>query len=130
MSRGGLDWEGIGYRGVTYEADASLKAGVLASGVAYAEGKAVTITGNGTVGFGNAGNPLLGKLDKYESDGYVTVQDAGYAVLPGVPGSLPTAGDFLVVNGAGAVQASVGAVGPTRAVSVNSTDNTVVVFIA
>jgi hypothetical protein len=130
MARGGLDWEGIGARYVTYKANAALVSTVAASGVAAVEGKAVTITGNGEVGFGSAGQPLLGKVDKYESDGYVTVQDAGYAELPGVSGSLPTAGNYVVVNGQGAVVASAGATGPARAVSVDATNLKVMVLIA
>jgi len=129
MARGGLDWEGIGYRGVPYKANAALVSMVAVSGVAAVEGKAVTLTGNGEVGFGSAGDKLLGKLDKYESDGYVTVQDAGYASMPGVSGNLPTYNAFLVVNGNGAVMPSTGAVGPARAISVNSTSNTVMVLI-
>jgi len=120
MARGGLDWEGIGYRGVTYEASDTLVSMVAVSGVAAVEEKAVTLVGNGKVGFGNAGDKLLGKLDKYESDGYVTVQDAGYASMPGVSGNLPTYNDFLVVDGNGAVTASTGAVGPARAISVGT----------
>ena len=120
MARGGLDWEGIGYRGATYKAANALVSVVTASGVAAVEGKAVTITGDGEVGFGSNGDTLLGKLDKYESDNYVTVQDAGYTSIPGVSGSLPSAGNFLVVNGSGAVKASTGAVGPARAVSIGT----------
>ena len=130
MARGGLDWEGIGARYVTYKANAALVSTVAASGVATVEGKAVTITGNGEVGFGSAGNPLLGRLDKYESDGYVTVQDAGYAELPGVSGSLPTAGNYVVANGQGAVVASAGAAGPAKAVNVDAANLKVMVLIA
>lgn len=130
MARGGVDFEGIGARYTTYKASTSLKSIVAASGVAAVEGKAVTITGNGEVGFGSAGDPLLGKVDKYESDGYVTVQDAGYAEFPGVSGSLPTAGNYVVVNGQGAVVASAGATGPAKAVSVDATNLKVMVLIA
>lgn len=129
MARGGLDFEGIAAVYATFQADGSVSSVALASGVAAVEGKAVTITGNGIAGFGTAGKPVLGRIDKYEGDGYMTVQTGGYAKLPGVPGSLPTAGDFLVVNGNGAVTASAGAVGPARAISVNSTSNTVMVLI-
>jgi hypothetical protein len=132
MARGGLDWEGIAAVYVTFKAATALASVVTASGVAAVEGKAVTITGNGEVGFGSDGNKLLGLVDKYESDGYLTVQTGGYATFPGVSGSLPTAGDFVVVNGSGAVKASTGAVGPAKAISVDNTANvnTVVVLIA
>jgi hypothetical protein len=131
VARGGLDFEGIAAVYATFQADGSVSAVMLASGVAAVEGKAVTIAGNGIAGFGSAGNPLLGRIDKYESDHYMTVQTGGYTKLPGVSGSLPTAGDFLVVNGSGAVQASTGAAGPARAISVDDTANvnTVMVLI-
>ena len=116
--RGGLDFEGIGAVFAAFQADGSVSSVMLASGVAYVEGKAVTIVGNGQAGFGSAGNPLLGRIDKYEQDHYMTVQTGGYTSMPGVSGSLPTANNYLVVNGSGAVQASTGAVGPAKAVSV------------
>ncbi len=129
MARGGVDFEGIGAEYATFQAAPAIQAAVAVSGAAYVEGKAVTITGNGEVGFGTNGAPLLGKALKYEGDGYLSVQYKGYTALPGVRGSLPTAGSFLVVDGAGAVKASAGAVGPARAISVDSTTNTVMVLI-
>lgn len=130
MARGGLDFVGIDFSAVTMKANTAMVSMATISGVAAVEGKAVTITANGEVGFGVNGNKLFGRVDKYESDGYVTVQHRGYAELPGVSGSLPVAGDFLVVDGAGAVKASAGAVGPAKAVSVDSTTNKVIVLIA
>ncbi len=130
MARGGVEFEGIGAAYATFKAADAIKTAVTASGVGYIEGKAVTITGNDEVGFGANGAPLLGKALKYEGDGYLSVQYKGYTVLPGVSGSLPTAGNFLVVDGAGAVKASTGAVGPARAISVDSTYNTVMVLIS
>lgn len=129
--RGGLDFEGIAAVYATFQADGSVSSVALASGVAAVEGKAVTVTGNGIAGFGAAGKPVLGRIDKYESDGYITVQTGGYTKMPGVSGSLPTANNFLVVNGSGAVTASVGAVGPARAISVDATAgvNSVMVLI-
>lgn len=129
MARGGLDYEGIGFRAATYAANAALQAVVLASGVASVEGKAVTITGNNEAGFGSAGDALLGKIVKYENDHYMTIQDAGYAEMPGVSDALPTAGNALVVNGAGLVSATATAKTAARAVVVDSSDNTVMVLI-
>lgn len=120
MARGGLDFEGIAAVYATFQADGSVSSVMLASGVTAVEGKVVTIAGNGVAGFGTAGKPVLGRIDKYESDHYMTVQTGGYTEMPGVSGSLPTAGDFLVVDGSGAVKASTGAVGPARAISVGS----------
>lgn len=130
LRRERFDFEGIHADASTWKADAALISAVAAAGGANtAEGKAVTITGNMTAGFGSDGDPVLGKVETYHSDNVMTVQDVGYTEMPGISGSLPTAGDFLVVNGAGAVKASAGATGPARAVSVDSTTNTVMVLI-
>jgi len=78
VARGGLDFEGIRYSGVTYKANSALVSAVLAArgwendGRSAVLDKAVTITGNGEVGFGSAGNVLLGRIQQYEFDGYVT----------------------------------------------------------
>lgn len=133
--RGGYDFEGIGYRGVTYEAHEGLVSAVLAArdfetdGRGAVKGKAVTITGAKEAGFGSAGDPLLGRIVQYEFDETITVQDAGYTTMPGVSGSLPEVGAYVVVNGSGAVMASAGATGPARCVSVDSANHTVVVLI-
>ncbi len=129
--RGGLDWEGIGAVFATFQAAGSVSAVMLASGIAAVEGKAVTLEGDGLAGFGGAGSPVLGRIDKYEGDHYMTVQTGGYTKMPGVSGSMPTAGAFLTVDGHGAVQASTGGVGPARAVSVDAAAgvNTVIVLI-
>ncbi len=129
MSRGGIDFEGLHATYSSWKAATAIQNAVAVSGVSYIEGKAVTITGNGEAGFGSAGDPVLGKVLKYEGDGNVTVQDGGYTEFPGVSGNLPTAGSDLVVDGSGAVTASAGATGPAKAVSVDSGNNTVMVFI-
>ena len=127
LRRERFDFEGIHADTSTWKADAALITAVAAAGGpttaegrAVAEGKAVTITGNMTAGFGAAGNPLLGKVETYHSDNSMTVQDVGYTEMPGVSGNLPTAGAFLVVNGSGAVMPSAGATGPARAVNVGT----------
>lgn len=132
-----FDLEQIHASASTWKADATLKAAVLAAGGAntaagraVAEGKAVTINGNMTAGFGSAGDRLLGKIETYHSDDTMTVQDVGYTAFTGVSGSLPTAGDVVVVDGSGAVQASTGATGRSFVANVG-TDATgpVMVFI-
>lgn len=135
MSRLGLGFEGIGAKFVTVQAAGSVSAVALVSGAAFLEGKAVTPTGNGQMGYGSAGDPLRGIIDKYESDNNMTVQYAGFRTAPGISGSLPTAKDFICVDGAGsvskvAIQTAAGR-GPAYAVSVDNTadENTVVVFI-
>lgn len=136
IGRGGLDFEGIGYRAATYKANTALVSAVAnaraweADGRDAVIGKSVTITGDSEVGFGNAGDPLLGKINQYEFDGHVTVQDAGYTEFEGVSGSLPDAGDFVVVDGAGAVvTVSVGETSNSRVISVDTANKKVMVLI-
>lgn len=132
-----FDFEGVHANASTWKADAALKAAVLAAGGAttaagraVAEGKAVAINGNSTAGLGSAGDRLLGKVEHYHSDDTMTVQDVGYTSFTGVSGSLPTAGNVLVVNGSGAVMASTGATGQSVAVDVGSAaTGPVMVFI-
>ncbi len=132
MARG-ISFEGIGFKAATFKLSAATKAIATASGASYVEGKAVAITGNQEVGFGSNGNPFFGIIDKYEDDGYVTVQFEGYKEnVPAVSGSVPTAGTrTLVVNGAGAVRSSGSA--PTRGTVIEADTtanvNTVTVLI-
>lgn len=127
MARGGVDFEGIRRSCVTYAADDSIKTLAGSDNRAAVVDKAVTITGDGTVGFGADGDPLLGAIYQYEYDGYVSVQDTGYIIVPGVPGSLPNPGDVVVVDGNGAVKADPTLkYGPT-CVSVDAVNNLVTV---
>lgn len=130
MARG-LGFFGINAHYTTFKLSAETKAIAVASGAAAIEGKAVTITGNQEVGFGSNGNEFFGIIDKYEDDGYVTVQDQGYREnVPAVSGSVPTYGQrTLVVDGSGAVKAS-GTV-PTRGIVIDSdaTNKTITILI-
>ena len=135
VGRGGIDYEGIGYRASTYKAQAALVSAVLAArawendGRGAAVGKAVTLTGDSEAGLGSAGDSLLGKINVYEFDGHVTVQEAGYTEFEGVSGNLPDIGAYVVVNGSGAVMPSAGATGPAKAVSVDAENHKVMVLI-
>jgi len=133
-----FDLEQVHANASTWKADATLKAAVLAAGGAntaagraVAEGMAVTINGNMTAGFGTAGDRLLGKIETYHSDDTLTIQDVGYTAFTGVSGSLPTAGDVVVVNASGSIMASTGAVGRCFVADVGTTAVTgpVMVFI-
>lgn len=126
-----IGFEGVGALRVTVKAAGSVSAIALASGAAAVETMAVTVTGNGEMGLGTAGDPLRGIIDHYEDDGYMDVQVKGFKEgVPGISGALPAANDFLCVNGAGAVsKVASGNNGPAYAVSVDDTANTVVVFI-
>ncbi len=133
MSRGGISFEGIGVQTATVKAADSVSAVALVSGAAYVEGKAVTCEFGGAYGFGNAGDPVRGIIDKYESDHYMTIQYAGFREgVPGVSGALPTAASAaLAVNGAGAVSPVATPVSPAYAVDVDNSANvnTVTVFL-
>ena len=132
MARG-ISFEGINEHFTTYKLSSATKAVAVASGASYVEGKAVALTGNQEVGFGADGNAFFGIIDKYEDDGYVTVQDEGYRVdVPAVSGSVPTYGTrTLTVNGSGSIKSS-GSV-PTRGMVIESDStanvNTVTVLI-
>ena len=133
MARGGVDFNGIDSRSVTYAVAAATKAIVTISGVAVIEGKCVALTGNREVGLGSDNDKFHGVVDKYEADGYATVQTGGYREdVPGVSGSLPSRGDMnLVVNGSGAVKTSAAVQTRSEVVSVDNTAsvNTVCLII-
>jgi hypothetical protein len=130
IGRGGLDFEGIRYGAVTCKASADLiSAWNSGAGRSSVIDKAVTLKGNGIVGFGDVGDPLFGKINQYEHDNHVTVQDAGYTEFEGVSGSLPTTYGACVVVSNGAVMTSTGAVGVSKVVSVDSTNQKVMVLI-
>lgn len=132
MARGGISFQGIGAKYVTVKAAGSVSAVALASGFAYVENKAVTCEGDTLYGFGSAGDPIRGIIDKYEKDHYMTIQYAGFREnIPGVSGALPTANEHLAVNGSGAVSEVATPVSPAYAVEVDDTAdvNTVTVFI-
>jgi hypothetical protein len=138
MARGGLGYDRISAKYATFQAGPSISAVALVSGVAYvlASACAVTNSDDGQMDFGSAGDPLRGIVDQYEGDHYMTVQFAGYREdVPGVSGSLPSAKEFICVDGEGrvsecATQTAAGR-GPAYAVVVDDTANvnTVTVFI-
>lgn len=133
MARGGLDFQGIGFRSSTWKANSGLVSAVDGArgwnddGRDEVVGKAVTITDGAEAGYGSNGDHVLGRIDAYEFDENITVQDGGYTELPGVSGNLPNPGNFLVVNGSGAVVS--GSSGTARAVSVDSENQTVMVLL-
>jgi len=139
MSRRYSDLEGVGAHYSTVVAGGSISCVALVSGAAYVEGKAVAIEGQNSnnevvMGYGSAGDPLSGIIDKYEGDGYMSVQDAGYRTAPGISGYLPTAGDVVCVYGDGSVSKVASAPAGMRSPAATSVDNTadvntVVVFI-
>lgn len=105
MARGGLSFEGIGNRQVTYLAGSAIKAQVVAHDRDYVVGMAVAISGNATVDFGADSDPIHGVIDIYEMDGHTGITVTGYAVdVPIAEGATPTAGQVVVVDGEGGVK--------------------------
>ncbi|MBA1335836.1 MAG: hypothetical protein HPY66_1654 [Firmicutes bacterium] len=131
MSRSGHSHQGNGVQFDTFDAHSGIVSAVASGGAASVKGKAVTITGNDEYGYGSAGDPLRGVILHYEDEDCMTVQYRGYAELDGVSGALPTAGNYLVVDGAGAVSATATATN-AYAVSVGSDSATgpVIVLIS
>lgn len=124
MTRGGISFDGIGEHYTTY---------LLKSADNFTqddEGKAVTITGNGEVGYGSAGDVLIGALLRVEADGVGSVQDRGYIEV-GYVSAAPALKSCVVVNGSGLVsQAPADFVGKgNTVVSVDTTNQKVVVLL-
>jgi len=91
-------FQGIGYHATTYKAASGLSDST--------NGKLLALTGIGEVGLGTDAGAPIGVQMRYDSDGWVSVQDAGYAV--DVPlGEAVAAGEWAEVNGAGAAAKSV-----------------------
>jgi len=132
MSRRKISYEGIYSPAdfVTAEADTNLKALKNVSGITYVEGMAVVVSGDYKVGLGNSGEPIRGRIDKYEDDDNVTVQVGGHAPFTGVSGSLPSAGDSAVVNGEGKVVAAASKyIGGAKVVAIEPSALKVVVYL-
>lgn len=126
MSRGGISFEGIHAQYTTYALKASDNI------TQDDEGKAITVTGNGEVGYGSAGDPLLGILSRVEADNFGSVQDEGYITVEyASAAAAPEVGKPVVVNGAGLVsQATAAIVGRSNTiVSVDTTNRQVVVLL-
>jgi hypothetical protein len=87
-------------------------------------GDAVAISANNTVGLGNDGDQLFGKIIAYEDDGVVTVQCRGYMEFDVVDGSEPSLGGMVLVNGAGKVKTAGGAIGRGICVTVDAANDT------
>lgn len=60
------------------------------------------------IGLGAAGNEVAGIIKQVESDGSVTIQDRGIALVPFVVGTPPTLNNPVGVDGTGKVQLQAG----------------------
>lgn len=109
MARGGISFDGIGYRGATFKAGSGIKALVAAANRNVVVGMPVVISGAGEVDLGSDGDTVFGFIDVYEDDGHCTVQVDGFRTdVPISTGETDTAavGKVVAVNGAGGVKDS------------------------
>lgn len=88
--RATASYEGIDYRALTLQADATIVFDATQRDGSASVGLAVTMTGNQTVGLAADGAPVLGKLLMVENDGRCAVQVEGYTSLPGGTGAALT----------------------------------------
>lgn len=106
MARGGISFEGIGFRGVTFKAGAGIKALVAAADRDAVVGIPVVISGAQTVDLGTDGDTVFGFIDVYEDDGHVTVQVDGFRTDVPIGAVAPTIGKIAAVDGTGKIKDS------------------------
>lgn len=71
-----------------------------------AEGKAVALTGDATVGFGSSADKLLGIIMKVEADKMATIRTAFFAEGVYLGAAPPTVGSTVKVDGSGGLIAA------------------------
>ena len=92
-------FQGIGYHATTYKAATGISA--------LTNGYLLALTGIGEAGLGSDADAPIGVQVGYESDGYVAVQDAGYAIdVPMYADELTAAGNWAECHGDGAAAKS------------------------
>lgn len=101
MARGGISFDGIGYRGATFKAGSGIKALVAAANRNVVVGMPVVISGAGEVDLGSDGDTVFGFIDVYEDDGHCTVQVDGFRTDVPIGTVAPTVGKLAAVDGTG-----------------------------
>lgn len=97
-----LSYNSLNYRTLPFKAHISVTASHL--------DHAMSLTGDYEVGLGADGAAIVGKLDYLDAGTvYCTVGIGDTLILPGVSGSLPSEGDYVVANGSGLVRAGTSA---------------------
>lgn len=92
-------FQGIGFHATTYKAATGISA--------LTDGYLLAMTGIGEAGLGSDTNPPIGVQINYDADGYIAVQDAGYAIdVPMYGDELTAAGDWAECHGDGAAAKS------------------------
>lgn len=112
---------------VTMPLDEATKT-VIGKNYDSAKGKAVSLTGNNTVGYGSNGDPLFGVMCKAEPDGFATVQVSGFAC--DIAASEAAIGKTAAVDGSGGIKSAAdGVIGRGFITSVDSTAGTADIII-
>lgn len=122
---------------VTYVNDGSIPYDATAKGGSPHVGKVLMHTGDGAMGLVTENFEVAGKLIKVESDGFITVQEGGYADVPTDGSTITyTKTNNRLVGGAtagtvkiGGAEEAVGAVGGAKAIQSVSTGVIIAKFI-
>lgn len=106
MARGGISFDGLGFRGITFKAGAGIKDLVAAANRNVVVGLPVVVSGAGEVDLGSDGDTVYGFIDVYEDDGHCTVQVDGFRTGVPIGAIAPTIGKIAAVDGTGKVKDS------------------------
>jgi hypothetical protein len=91
-----VDYEGTGFRALTFVGDGSVPYSATAANGSLHVGKAMQMTGQNTAGLTTDGSEVLGRLERVHADGMVVVQTEGGCTLPGGEAAALTAGLAIV----------------------------------
>lgn len=131
MARGGISFDGLGFRGITFKAGSGIKALVAAANRNVVVGLPVVVSGAGEVDLGSDGDTVYGFIDVYEDDGHCTVQVDGFRTDVPIGAIAPTVGKIAAVDGTGKVKDSA-TTAKLRApifIEVDSTEKVATVFL-
>lgn len=121
-----LGFEGIGSLNVTFAIDTAIE------DVSELEGKVVTLSGDGEIGYGAEGDTPFGVVLVAETRGVATVQVRGFkesVPMTATAAKKPVVGDLVAVDGSGKiVKVAEGKVGFGKVISIDTTDNTATVL--
>ncbi len=114
-------FQGEGYHATTFKAASTLTSSSVAPLL-------VALTGIGEVGLGSDADAPIGVFLRYESDGYVAVQDAGYVIDVPMYSDELAVGDFAECNGAGAAAKSTTFKG-AKCVAIDTTNDLCILYL-
>jgi hypothetical protein len=135
---------GLGYNGIkdsgTFKIDPSL-ATTIATALEAEEGKAYAIDGDGLVGYGTAGDPVFGIVEKVRKEDnnsdvlLASLKLTGFVegvAITSVTDAAPVPGKAVCVDGSGGVQladtnAATNLISRARAFSVDTTGKTAII---